>query len=195
MKRAFGVILLLSLLGCTSKSENEASKQATTPPTGAVTQGETAKPAAPPAASSIPTFTSAPPEQIASLNVVDGGKCSVDSINQDANPKGWTIRRGEVITVAGWVLDMSTKSTSDWAVVRLDAADGSTRFYFATTSRGERPDLFQAFGSGPGVSKATFTLSAATDRLPPGTYKLTVLHQSAAGGQACPVERTISVIE
>ena len=193
MKRVCGLILLLSLLGCSPKSENNPPQQPTTPPTGANPQAEPAKSADTTAAPPIPGFTNAPPEQIATLTVVDGGKCSVDSVNQSESPTGWTIRRGDMVTMGGWVLDVNTKTTSNWAVMRLDAADGSTQFYFPTTWRGERPDLAQVFGSGPGLSKVTFALTAATDRISKGTYKLTVLHQSTAGGQACSVQKTLTV--
>ena len=139
-------------------------------------------------------FTDVAPEQLAFLRIADGGKCSIDTINKNASETGWMVHGGDVVTVGGWVLDMESKTTSEWAVLRLDPSDGSGPFYFATRWREGRPDLTQAFGAGPGVSTAMFILTASTDSLPDGSYALTVLHESKAGGQICRVPKILNVM-
>lgn len=139
-------------------------------------------------------FVNTPPEQITSLSIADGGKCSIDSINNKESDIGWTVHRGEVITVGGWVLDLATKTTSDWVILRLDAPDGMSHFYAPTTVRGERADLYKVFGDAPGLHKATFTLVASPGQLPLASYRLVLLHQSAQGGQACTVPKTLNIV-
>ena len=194
MKGALVVVLSMALSACSPNQEQATPKRAapadSAAPKAASVSSDSLKPAAGP-----PQFVNTPPEQIASLSTTEGGKCSIDSVNSKESDTGWTVHRDEVITVGGWVFDMATKTTSDWAVLRLDAADGTTHFYAPTTVRGERADLYKVFGDAPGLGKATFTLVASPGQLPPGSYKLVLLHQSTQGGQACAVSKTLNIVQ
>ena len=200
MKSVLVVFLCIALGGCSPNQEQATAKRGgsaniTVPNAGPV-GSDPPKPeaAAPKPEAAALQFASEPPAQIAALSMADGGKCSIDSINGKESDTGWSIRRDEVMTVGGWVLDLATKTTSDWVILRLDAADSMAHFYAPTTVRGERADLYKAFGDGPGMPKATFTLVVALDRLPPGSYKLVLLHQPAPGGQACTVSKKLDIV-
>jgi hypothetical protein len=193
LKSVLVVFLCIALSACSPKQEQATAKRGESATIIVPTSGPVSSDPAKPEAAAL-QFASAPPAQIAALTMADGGKCSIDSINGKESDTGWSIRRDELMTVGGWVLDLATKSTSDWAILRLDAADGTTHFYAPTTVRGERADLYKAFGDGPGMPKATFTLVVAPDRLPPGSYKLVLLHQSGQAGQACAVSKKLDIV-
>lgn len=194
------LLFVFSLLACSDKPGDKLLPSPPTSGTAAIVPTETAKPMEP-AKSDVPSlvapapdFATNPPAQMASLTIVNGGKCSIDSINKNEQNDGWSIRRGTVINVGGWILDSATNTTSDWAVLRLGLPDQNAHFYyFLTATRGERPDLVQAFGPGPGPKMAAFSLIAATDGLPYGSYKLAVLHQPAAAAQLCELSKTLRI--
>jgi hypothetical protein len=195
-----GLIVLLPLPGCSDKTEEKLPPAAPASKTSAIVPAETPRPMDPtksdaaPALPPAPNFATSPPDQMSSLAIVNGAKCSIDSINKSENNDGWSIRRGTVINVGGWILDSATNTTSDWAVLRLGLPDQNAHFYyFLTATRGERPDLVQAFGPGPGPKMAAFSLIAATDGLPYGSYKLAVLHQPAAAAQLCELSKTLRI--
>jgi hypothetical protein len=193
VKRALFVAVSIALSACSPNEEQASPKRVAPADHTASKAGSVISDSLGQEAGS-PQFVHTPPAQIASLSIAEGGKCSIDSINSKESDIGWTVRRNEVITVGGWVLDLVTKTTSDWAVLRLDAPDGSTHFYASTTVRGERADLFRVLGDGPGLKKATFTLVVTPGQVPPASYKLALLHQSEQGGQACTVQKTLSIV-
>ncbi len=197
----FGLFFLLLLGACSDKPADKPPVAPATPKAAVVVPAETAKPtesamsAAPAPVSSSPNFTTKLPDQMSSLTVVTGAKCSIDAINQIENNAGWSIHRGTVINLGGWILDSAANTTSDWVVLRLEAPDQKTHFYVTTTARAERSDLVQAFGPGPGSKKASFNLSASTDSLPYGSYKLALVHQPAAAAQVCDSSKTLDIVQ
>ncbi len=193
MKDALVVVLSMALSACSPNQEQATPKKVapadSSAPKAESVSSDSLKPASGPL-----QFVSTPPEQIASLSTTEGGKCSIDSVSNKESDTGWIVHRDEIITVGGWVFDMATKTTSDWAVLRLDAPDGTTHFFASTTVRGERADLYKVFGDAPGLRKATFTLLATPGQLPPASYKLVLLHQSSQGMQACAVPKTLNIV-
>lgn len=82
------------------------------------------------------------------------------------------------VSIHGWVVRDSTRdNTGDSVFFTLDAGDTS---YWASTGRGDRPDVAAAF-PGVHVANAGVSLMAFTDSIPKGNYQLGITVKTTKG--------------
>ncbi len=190
------MILVAAALASCSRSESPPAPSSAAAPAAKADSAASAPAAKEGAeASATATFAATRPEQIASIAAQAGGRCAVDSINRQQDTKGWEVPAGSTVLISGWLLDSNAKTTSDWAVVQLHStgAPTTTDYYAVTTSRTERDDLKSALGDSPGMRHASFEVNATTSGIPPGTYKLLLVHQPASAAQVCDSGRTLTL--
>ena len=56
-----------------------------------------------------------------------------------------------------------------------------------------RDDLIYAIGPGPGIAKAAFELTGTLQRVPPGSFDVTLILRGPAGLVACSTDRQLEV--
>jgi hypothetical protein len=136
-------------------------------------------------------FSAKAPDEFANVPLESGGRCSVDTVNEQGSEQAWTVRKGTKVRIGGWIFDADRKATSDLAVLRLDG--NGAQFFLPTMWRGERPDLTAALGASEAVKKASATFAGDTAVLGEGTYRIVLLHKPAAAAQACDTGKLLTI--
>ena len=139
------------------------------------------------------SFSEIAPQEISGRPVQAGGRCGLEAVNGVASGGPWHVSRARPANLRGWAIDPVSMTNSDWLVVELNPVGGGRPFYAITWARGVRDDLVYAIGPGPGIAKAAFELTGTFQRVPAGSFDVTLIVQASAGLVACRTQRQLVV--
>lgn len=128
------------------------------------------------------------PADIKGLPFELGGKCAIDTINQQQQGEVVTINRADGLTVDGWAFDDKLGEVPPIAVLQL--AQGDKRYHAPLKRHGGREDLTKAFGKAE-YSEAGYGASLDIASLPAGQFDVLVIQKGADKNTVCSTYRKL----
>ena len=178
----------LCLQGC-SEPGNPASQ-----PVAAVPPTSESQPPAAPESQAVPTpiqlsheERKAPLDAVTTCNLERGAGAVFSHTPMDVGSV-----KGQV-SFSGWVADESSRHVPPIVDIRLVAIDGSHAWRVPASTGLERNDIVSLLGGDTAFSRAGFSTEANLGELPPGTYRLYLVFDSAGALRVCDNGRAVVV--